>query len=626
MLYQFDSNLNVDAALRYEPLPQIVCPGVPADWMKQLALLTAVPEDRLRYHLRAEYQRSRDELIDTMKIIYARLSGKLDDNLGSLHSDQKYQIILKFQEGAENCTEGFHDRLNAMILYFSIPQNLNQLLLLVRMSLVEKAAAKLTNEVHTDNRVYVVARGDGLGIMPPDQKDPYRGNLEDTNIRTMLINTFEQEYRAFQLPFLLEETLRGIFSHFGYFGRKEDGYDIGTYSKLVDYINQLGLCNESFSVNEIFQMKSTDSVAERKNDEKNDDFSLIDINWKLLRFFLYVALKQKYILIEEPAPQTLLDCAKFSALFIFDQGLHGAEVNIIQQWQVRSERTFLPDFLHMLSRIYNEQPKYHRNLINQPYIKKRLEALLSKMFNDITASLMAVEPFFASTDPLDENLVKDILKRVITVIHYFSWPYDKIISLLTKQTRHNTTVIALACRYDSNAVKPLLNYLGAHFDQFGANTIKTLLTEPSSVLMLAAQFQPDAVKPLLDFLNAYFEKLGINTISAILKDSPHFSALSTAVNHHHIVVKPILDFLHANFDKLGCSRITDILLMTSNADYLNALHFMARSGCNLVVVTPLLDFIFKHIDHLNISSFGLAVEDKEKIHNCILPFFREACE
>lgn len=230
----------------------------------------------------------KNALIEALLAVYYRLSGHLDPTLGPL--PEKMTLIQKLIEGINTCTPGFHNRVNTILESFQKPQNFSELLYIVRKHLVEKISISLKdNDVHTANRITIVANAEGLGIKPNFTDDIYRGFISDHTIRVALHDEFETNYTLFVLPSLLADTLRGLLIEIGYSGTKEKAksYTVGNDDSEVDKFTVL--------------IKKYLSPAFQAIDWQNffiideESFHILDIHWEVIKqYFLESLLQENY--------------------------------------------------------------------------------------------------------------------------------------------------------------------------------------------------------------------------------------------------------------------------------------------------------------------------------------------
>src|SRR3990167_8245858 len=153
--------LNTDKSYAQQPMRLDVDADmvIPDDWFARLGdlvsgILELNPEDktawvhRLNRHAGANATYNfKAQLLDSLKITYVKLVSI------EMPSDQKTSVSVKLAEGSDNeCTPGFHDRVNELLESFIKPKNLDELLQVQRQWLVVRAAAQLIDEIKAQGR------------------------------------------------------------------------------------------------------------------------------------------------------------------------------------------------------------------------------------------------------------------------------------------------------------------------------------------------------------------------------------------------------------------------------------------------------------------------------------------
>ena len=190
--------------------------------------------------------------------------------------DQKYSLAVKIVEGAPNCTPGFHDRCNECIQSLTQPENLDEMLSVIRQSIVSGAANQTTDEVHAYNLFFVVARNLGYGVRPLNLEDIHQGNISDETIQEKIEEAFASRYTIFNILNSLIEQLQSLVRLRGYKGARDAGYAYEDYVKFDDdYLKDFVTLNSR----ELFIF-----VEEAKGEVDEDGDVLmvprvLDINW-----------------------------------------------------------------------------------------------------------------------------------------------------------------------------------------------------------------------------------------------------------------------------------------------------------------------------------------------------------
>ncbi len=286
---------------------------VPSNWQDQLNEMCVAYDSNLTASLQKyigdqSTYTSKQNLIEQLKIIYYRLTGQLDTQLGELKPDVRDSILLKLTEGIGNskCPEGLHGRANLIITSMQIPNTLAHLLYKVRLSLVTNAVTVLTEgEIHRANRATIVAKENGFGIEANLASDTLVAGgmltIPDDRILETLESKFAAEYTPLSLPLLLCYELRGILTDsLGYQGRKEGGGhfagEVEAFSTLIKAF--FGIPQGSAPTGGPFEY----IVIE---EDDNDDMYFRDINWRHISDLFLRELKRQEYVTTSPIPKQL---------------------------------------------------------------------------------------------------------------------------------------------------------------------------------------------------------------------------------------------------------------------------------------------------------------------------------
>lgn len=251
-------------------------------WFTELVLLCrpATQEDFNKHiGINSNYI-SKSILIDSLKFHYAVLSGALQDldPIFNLTDNQKKAVISKINEEIGACTPGFHSRVNSLIECYFLPKTMDELLKSIRVNIVERTANQATNEVHANNRFFIMAEQLGLGVQPKLLNDPYCGAIPDQEICTQLKQAFDKHYQPFSILLQLKEMLITPFDQ--YVGRKEEGYLVATYGPGLEYLKNLF---DETELNYDYLMTNEDTGV------------VYDINWDLILGKIWViCVQNKY--------------------------------------------------------------------------------------------------------------------------------------------------------------------------------------------------------------------------------------------------------------------------------------------------------------------------------------------
>ncbi len=239
-----------------------------AQWFKKFVLL-CLPATLTNFdvHLGTNSTYcSKPMLLNTLKFHYAVLSDLLKkvDPAYDITADQKKAIIYKIIEGINACTVGFHARVDGLLQNYFLP-TINGLLSSIRYDIVERTANEHTDEVHTNNRYFMIAEQSGYGVRPKLKTDPYSPEIFIFQIRAHLKQSFHEQYQPFTILLKLKEMVSSSFDQ--YVGRKEEGYMLETYEPGLNFLKSI------FQETEL----NYDYLI------TNDETSIVhDINWNLI--------------------------------------------------------------------------------------------------------------------------------------------------------------------------------------------------------------------------------------------------------------------------------------------------------------------------------------------------------
>ena len=211
------------------------------DWLiKLIRLCKPATQENFEKHVGASSTySSKPMLLNSLKFHYAILSGALKDVAPTfdLTDNQKGAVVSKINEEIQACTPGFHGRVDSLLNSYFFPKTIDELLESIRYDIVERTANSATNEVHANNRFFIMASKMGFGVHPKLPSDPHRGAIPDSNIQEQLTRAFSEQFQPFSTLRYLKELILTPFDE--YVGRKETGYQEGTYGPGLEYLKVL---------------------------------------------------------------------------------------------------------------------------------------------------------------------------------------------------------------------------------------------------------------------------------------------------------------------------------------------------------------------------------------------------
>ncbi|EKD55456.1 MAG: hypothetical protein ACD_60C00007G0020 [uncultured bacterium] len=478
--YRFDPNLDIqNNAFTYAPSPEIDIknlPPLPNDWLEKLCILCGLTqhiEEKTPnpFEKHVTHPKLGKQITEDLQLVYHCLAGNLDKQLfGTLSPSQKssykQMINYKLREDIEECSEGYSNRIQKIILSFQRPENLQQLLTITRMDLVQKTSVLLTDEVHADNRCFKIASIDGLGVSFNNQ-DKYVGNLSTEEIRTALQTTFYDEYRAFNLPFLLSEVLRSTFAYFGYSGKKETGYEMDTYQQIHDYMKKITGTERGYEA--LFQ--------------KDTEEKITDVNWHFVQQLLYETLHAQSIIKEEPTLSTLLDCANYSKLFSSGTKEEKLTRELTDDESPIIQKISIEEMLHELRMLKKTDPEFYGRLMQERFIQDRIIQYIQKF----------QKKFLKSHDEQS----REALNQFEVIISVWLDHLDLIkIDPLSLANKEGQTLLTIAAKHsNSTNFNKLIKTLSEKLEK--EKLMRALLTvdkENWNAIMLAIRYQKEVGK------------------------------------------------------------------------------------------------------------------------------------
>ncbi|ARI65835.1 hypothetical protein [Coxiella burnetii] len=550
LTYKFDRNLNSEKVFQYTPPPEINLSEVeiPDNWLEELTKICLDHRSDFSPNLFEKHigetssYRSMQALKEQLQLIYCRLTGRFDKQLGELSSSNRLLLLSKLLEDIKECSEGFHIRVNIITYSLQKPSTLNHLLYNIRKHLVEQVAFSLTIAVHTWNYVITIAMADGFGIKANLENDPNQVHLSGNEIRNALQKRFEKEYTLFHLPSLLGESLKGLLVELGYQGQKEEGqsYTNGETNDFLDCIT-------------VF-FPASDSAPNDSLDQKyfviDENSCIRDINWS----FIYQAFFQKLIKEDyskkNPQPRNLLDCAQAAEwAFVSHNDLFERANRHISLLLEKNKYSILIKQLH---EIQSQFPTYYLELTkNQTLIQKipsiityltqqfqqdkKLSSALIQMFQLLT--VMNINSMVNYTHLLQELVTKrcyfhvdyfDSISlavidqpEVVPIVLEFLSKYKQIlgdktlIQLLSHTNRFGFNLLMLSLNSRKNSVFRILNFMAEHKEFIGVKTLKRVLTQKTSTsfnIIELGEHQPKIIEFLLKFISTHQRTLTTNQL------------------------------------------------------------------------------------------------------------------
>jgi hypothetical protein len=605
--YQMDPAFNKDLVFAYQPPPEIDAAKLPIlieNWLEDLQEIICEADSRLPKNIFDKLFRKTSEyrikpLLKQLELIYHRLQGNLDAELGKLSRDKRQAIISKLTEEIIHCSEGFHNRVNIIVDSFLKPRNLAELLYTVRKELVEEVAATLTNEVHAWNRVSVIAANDGLGVKANFPDDPYSGALSATSIRRALQQTFYKKFTPFHLPCLLTNAFKEFIPELESEKNNEHGICLQTQKKITTLIRRFLPKYINEKPDDPNNWKNYFKVFRNKKDSLI--FSFVNLDWeKIYRSFYSALSEQKYFI--NPQKNTLMGYA-YDNLFITKNSSDGPNRFISRLFKEEKYSDLLEQLVELNTRFPNYYQKVSKNkvftnncLVFIDYLTRQLKIsseysaevmqgfqliirldlrrknfIIEKIANTFLLKNQAGFNLFMLAAQYNPTLADDILVFLKT--------NGKIIdaALIEKmflmKNKDNSNVLMIAASKQAEAIVSILNFLTTHIGRFANDTLRMLFTQQQKdsygAVTLTARDHPDRVKNILSFITDHIKIDGEILRKLLFSENSNgaCTALMVATKNQSDATFSILKFISENIKKFDPEILRKIFLEKDQDDF-----------------------------------------------------------
>ncbi|EDP46174.1 hypothetical protein [Rickettsiella grylli] len=657
--YPINPAINKKLALSYTPLPKIditQLPPLQENWLDDFQVIIAEYNDELSNHTlelhagKCAYYNAKKVLSEQLQLIYHRLLGNLDSELGKLSMDVRESILSQLTEDIKLCTEGFHNRVNIIVNSFYRPRNLTELLYVVRKEIVDNVASTLANEIHAWNYFSVVAANDGLGIKANFSGDQYTNSFPEDPIRCALQTSFCKKFTPFNLPNLLIHEFIKLIPELEPEKKSENGLSLQLVTKIEDLI-------QNFLPNYI--NKVDDDPNNWINyfilDYDKDDpliFSFVNINFeKLYQSFFNALLDQKFI--ETPIINTLTESAYYN--FVLKKNpLHDTEQLISELISERRLTILLEQLVEL-----NEKFPTHYSQLSQSNLFMTHASTLIDYLNDQLATnmgysaeiILAYQLVFDLNLPLTDCHVKKIADTLllenqrgsnllmigsrynpllVLAILNFITRYKTIISehnasiikyIFLMKNNYNQNALMIAATYHAEAVDLLLNFLGKNIHELDAEVLQEFFLERQNdnynVLMLAAIKQAKAFKMIINFLTTYIRHFATETLYKLVtqQQKNSYTAVTLITHFFPDYTKTILSFIaqHIKIDRKTIHK----LFFTGNSNETCAALMLAVQN-QVEATQSILKFISANIDHFGPYLLNKMFLEKNEDGNSII--------
>ncbi|HEY2566614.1 MAG TPA: hypothetical protein VGH95_02735 [Candidatus Aquirickettsiella sp.] len=541
--YQMDPAFNKNLVFAYQPPPIIevsTLPTLAKNWLDDLQKIACTTNDKLPNNCFAKHlgetseYRAKIILLEQLQLIYHRLIGNLDTELGELSADHRHGLIYKLTEEIKECTEGFHNRVNIIADSFHKPRDLTELLYIVRNRLVQEIATQLTDEVHAWNGVGVIAAIDGLGIKPNFPNDTYTGSLSETTIRRALQQTFAKKFTPFNLPCFLIAAFIEFIPELEIEKNDENGICLQTQQKITRLIKRFLPKYINEKPEDANNWKNYFKIS--RNEKNPLVFSFVNVNWEKMYQSFYQALSdQNYV--KKPQINTLLDSA-YRNLFI-EKKQFRAPTEVISKLFKEEDYS---DLLTQLVELKTRFPNYYQKITkNKVFINNCLP------FIDYLTRQLKISKEYSEEIMQGFHLVIGLdLRRKNFII-------EKIADTFLVKNQNGFNLLMLGALNNLDLVKDILAFLKTHETIVNSEIAEKMLLMKNSdhcnALMIAANKQAEAIITILSFLTTHIGRFANDTVRKLFtqqqkKDSN--TAVTLTARNHPDMLNKVLTFISDN--------------------------------------------------------------------------------
>jgi ankyrin repeat protein len=453
--------------------------------------------------------------------------------------DTKQVIVDRLLEGLDQCTPGFHARVNSIALGLLRPQSIDGFLEQLRVAIVDATARRVSDDVHVYNAFFIMA-AKKYGVRALHQQDSYANDLSISHSQ-VLDNAFEIRYNPIAIICELFVVIEGeLRIHYGYQGRCFAGYTIGIYGPIITFFENL-LNNE---------------VDPRQLFLYDDNYKIEDINW----LFVQKALRQKldydnYITFGS------LEVGFFNAIYNDDAEIlfHmltneeyqvlAIELNIIRypqllKYNTKEIRECLAKFFNRSTETFSITTMYQYLIALHEFCSDNKEHYATIAFANWSSNennlLMLKETLITHSDVINEqtiqafNLLSYILNNQLQTIA----PKALVIitQMLMVKNSEKYNALMLAIQYQLKAIKPLLTTIATLTISQQIEILTAKNQAGNNALMLAVVYQPTVIPTLL----ALIAKLSQQSELLITQNNEGYNALMIAVQYQPIAIEPLL--------------------------------------------------------------------------------------
>ncbi|PJD91452.1 MAG: hypothetical protein CK424_06455 [Legionella sp.] len=448
---------------------------------------------------------------------------------------QKNFIARRIAEDVSQCTPGFHDRVNFIIIRLNIPKNLDELLGQSRFNLVDKIAHQLADQsaqgVHVHARVNKIARVAGFGVWAINEKDTFEragsSDITDKTIKQKIQEGFHHHFQYFAIINVLCEEIKALCASLGYNGKRQ-----------ADKEYENGDDDKFFEVLSLFIPIDKGRAFERNAGKVSD------IDWQYVKtLFLQKLREESYVKLSQEEA-TLLD-------FLLQNETMPRDANSL--YQLIPHAYELAECLQFFSFWSKEQKANVVLAYLQTKSPNEQKEILATLYNEIpqlTTELKThanLQPIYF-TIAIDENEIAavrayigngaDMNKAILLLFSQahksdtLYWLHDNP-HLLQNLTVESLNTVVLQDKYQGRTIaEALVSTKKGRQLVLENNTLQTLLSETTIANMLfdrlqQAQTERNTVNTAVGFFKK-FDPLAIQLVQCIPQKIRTITSSSTS--------------------------------------------------------------------------------------------------
>lgn len=442
---------------------------------------------------------NKSQLLESLSTLYAIFTHPQTSN------EQKSLIALRIAEDVEECSPGFHDRANYVIILFNTPQNLAQLVAQARFKVADRIAGILASKsaqgVHVHNRVIQVAHEADFGVWPINTNDLYystgSSDLSEADIINRLQTGFNNHFQLFALLNALCEQIETLIAVHGYQGK----HGLGNEYKKQVYEKFCECCNY-FIPSKMDELLEADTTSGQ----------VIDLNWRhVKRALLQQLIDEDYVrLSQEDVASISHEDAKNLMPLISNHYELAASLQFFSEWSLEKKSALVLTYLQsqspsaqkeILTILYNEAPQLTAQLKTEP--------LLQAMYFEIAIAdkdLVAVRSYVEQG--ADINAALEVLFNEEHKRDTLYWLHGQPLLLQKLTTTGMNTVIGQGKYEGKTVAETLLSTKKGRQLVLGNGPLEYLLSRTTMVNILSDRLQ-----------QAKTERTTVNTAVGFFKKS-----------------------------------------------------------------------------------------------------------